>query len=380
MLKVCFFAGDITRGGGAERVATEVAGGLCSKGNYRVLILSLTEQETEPFYPISREIRRFVLRNDGKWTLPGPGYLPFIPALRRFMRKQKIDIMIDVDMVLDVLSLPAAAGLPVKVVSWEHFHCYFEQSILYRKAISKLSVAFADYMVTLTERDRQNYVRKMHRKDRITAIANPVEIPPNISGEKEKMLITVGRLEYAKGIDMLAGIIPKVLEKAGDWRWYFLGDGECRGLLETVRRDHGLEERLVLTGRVKDVGSYLKRASIFVTASRSEGLPMCILEARAYQIPCIAFDVPVGIPELIRHGVNGFLVPPFDPEDMTGKILRLIEDEALRKRFSGAAAMGMEKYSLERILDRWTEALDTVSGYPIERLRKRKDRKRHGGD
>lgn len=380
MLKVCFFAGDITRGGGAERVAIEVAAGLCAGGKYSVLILSLTEQETEPFYPISREIQRFVLKEDRKWVLPGPGYLPFVPALRRFMKKQRIDIMIDVDLVLDVLSLPAAAGLPVKVVSWEHFHYYFEQSIMYRKAISKLSVTFADYMVTLTERDRQNYLEKTHRKDRIAVIPNPIEVPSNTSIAREKMLITVGRLEYAKGMDMLAEIIPKVLEKSEGWKWYFLGDGEYRQLLENVRRHHGLEERLILTGTVKDVGSYLQRASIFITASRSEGLPMCILEARAYQIPCIAFDVPAGIPELIHHGVNGFLIPPFDMPDMMEKILCLTEDETLRKNFSAAAATGMEQYYLGEILDRWAKLLDKVFSYQTGKIKKRRDSKRYGRD
>ena len=360
MLNLCFFVGDITRGGGAERVALEIAGGLSGTGKYKVSVLSLTEQEMEPFYPISQNIQKFVLKKDGKWVLPGPGYLPFVPALRRFMKKKHIDIIIDVDLVLDVLSLPAAAGLPVQVISWEHFHYHFEQSILYRKIISKLTAAFADYIVTLTERDRQNYLEKTRRKDRITAIANPVEVPEGIPGAKEKMLVTVGRLEYGKGIDMLAEIIPKVLGKAKDWRWYFLGDGECRKILEDVRRHYGLEERLILTGTVKDVESYLRRAAVFVTASRSEGFPLCVLEARAYRIPCIAFDVPEGLPELIHHGINGFLIPPFDTDSMTEKILRLIEEEPLRQRFSGAAAEGLEEYRFREILNRWLELLDAV--------------------
>lgn len=363
MLNICFFSGDITRSGGTERVATEIANGLIALGKYRISFLSLVEQKENAFYPISSEIERFVLKGGREWRTPGLSYLPFVPELRRFLKKQNIHIIIDIDIVLDALSLPAVVGLNVKVISWEHFHCYFEQSILYRKLISRLSVRFTDYMVTLTERDKQNYQKVLHRKKKIFTIGNPIDVSWDETVSKEKMLITVGRLEYGKGTDMLAEIIPKVLEKCKGWKWYFLGDGEYRTLLEDVRRRYGLMDRVILTGEVKDVKRYLKRSSIMVFASRSEGLPMSILEARASRVPCVAFDVPVGPAELIKDNVNGFLIPPFMLGSMVEKIKRLTDDEVLRRRFSEAAVAGIEKYKHEEILKKWICLLDIVSDH-----------------
>lgn len=361
MLNVCFFAGDITRNGGTERVATRIANGLSYIGKYRICFLSLVEQNTKPFYTISQKIRRSVLKEDRKWVSPGIGYLPFIISLRQFLKENCIDIIIDVDLVLDLLSIPAALGVAVRIVSWEHFNYFFERNIWYRRCVLLLSSSLSDYIVTLTERDRQNYQALTRRRKRITAIDNPVDLQEAAILPKEKILITVGQLIYRKGIDMLAQLIPRILRKYGDWRWYFLGEGEYRKILEDVRISYGLKEQLILTGVVTNVESYLRRASIMVLGSREEGLGMCLLEARACHVPCIAFDIPVGPLELIAHGVNGFLIPPFDLKDMEEKISILIEDDTLRERFMANTTAGIEKFQLNSVLQKWTRLLDTVS-------------------
>lgn len=360
-INICFFSGDITRNGGTERVASIIANELACTSKYSVIFLSLVEQKNEPFYTISSEIKRYVLKHDRKWVSPGGGYLIFIPLLRRFLKEKNIDILIDIDIVLDVLSLPAAVGLKTKVVSWEHFHYAFEQSVPYRKIIIKLSACFSDYIVTLTEHDKLDYQKFLHRKKRIIAISNPLHmIPAETMDSKEKILITVGHLEYEKGIDMLIKIIPEVLIRHGDWRWYILGDGEYRKRLEEIQRQYMLEDRMVLTGAVKNVEEYLKRASIMVMTSRSEGFPMSILEARTCMVSCIAFDVPVGPSELIKHGTNGFLIPPFNLDQMKKKISQLIENHDLRERFSYAALEGLEKYKTEKIVKEWMYLLDSA--------------------
>ncbi|MCI8327842.1 MAG: glycosyltransferase family 4 protein [Lachnospiraceae bacterium] len=362
MKSICFFSGDITKSGGTEKVASVIANGLARMGKYRILFLSLVEQKSDPFFFILPKIERFVLKSDKCWVSPGPAYLPFVPRLRKFLKEQKIDIIIDIDIVLDILSIPAATGLSVKVVSWEHFSYYFEQKFLYRRIIARFSARFSDYMVTLTKHDKQNYQKLLHRKERIIAIYNPVEIPEDLSdiAPREKILITIGHLIPGKGIDMLAKIIPEILGKHRDWKWYFLGDGELRALLEDVQKRHGLRKQLILTGTVKNVNDYLQRASILVMASREEGLGMCFLEAKAARVPSVAFDVPIGPRKLISHGVNGFLIPAFNLKDMTDKILMLMKDDVLREQFSYNTTIDIEQFRLEPILEKWVRLIDML--------------------
>ncbi len=386
--RICFFSGDITRNGGTERVAAMIANGLSQRG-FSVCFLSLVEQKKIPFFDISAAVPRYVLKEDGKWVSPGPGYLPMVPKLRKFLKQQEIKVLIDIDIVLDVLSLPAAAGRETKVISWEHFNVPYEREFLYRRAILHLTARFSDYIVTLTRQDQENYEKLLHRKGRITFIYNPIEpekfsetkkekafqgkerrrieaIEQNTADQeraeqKEKALITVGRLIERKGIDMLAGIAPGLLKKHKDWKWYVLGDGELRGLLEETVAKYGLEKQLILTGNVTNVEAYLKKSSIYVMTSRIEGLPMCLLEAAGCDLPCVSFDIPTGPTEIIEQGKNGFLISAFDVEKMEETLDRLMEEDAALKQLTEAAAGYRKtleaKFGKEAILDQWEKLL-----------------------
>lgn len=386
--RICFFSGDITRNGGTERVAVMIANGLSNRG-FSVCFLSLVEQKENPFFDISEAVPRYVLKEDGNWVSPGPGYLPMVPKLRKFLKQQEIKVLIDIDIVLDVLSLPAAAGRETKVISWEHFNVPYEREFLYRRAILHLTARFSDYIVTLTRQDQENYEKLLRRKGRITFIYNPIEpkkfsetkkekafqgkegrrieaIEQNTADQeraeqKEKALITVGRLIERKGIDMLAKIAPRLLKKHKDWKWYMLGDGELRGLLEETVAKYGLEKQLILTGNVTNVEAYLKKSSIYVMTSRIEGLPMCLLEAAGCDLPCVSFDIPTGPAEIIEQGKNGFLISAFDVEKMEKTLDRLMEEDAALNELTEAAAGYRKtleaKFSKEAILDQWEELL-----------------------
>lgn len=251
--KICFFSGDITRSGGTERVSVQLANALQKEHSYDICFMSLTEQQKKPFYPLLPGIRRYRLGE--KWINPGPGYLPLIGKLRKLLKNLQIDIIIDIDIVLDVLSIPASRGLKTKVVSWEHFNCEFEQQVLYRKLISRLTAHFSDYIIALTEEDKENYRKMLGRKTKISAIYNMV---PKMKRDdevlRENWIVTAGRLTYQKGIEYLSQIAVPVLKKHRDWKWLILGDGEERTILEQAISENNLEDQLILKGTVDQIG------------------------------------------------------------------------------------------------------------------------------
>ena len=356
---ICFFCGDVTRCGGTERASTMIGNLLHRQGLHRVIFLSLMEHDSKPFFPLDEGIIR--CRLGDAWINPGPGYLKILPKLRKFLESQDVDIVIDVDIVLDCLSIPASAGLKVKVISWEHFNCQFEESVMYRKLILKYLVKRSDYVITLTERDKEQYIRHLKRQERIQTICNPIEelvlIPET---KKEKWIITVGRLAPEKGLEYLLEVARRILKKYPDWRWILLGEGELRPVLEDGIRGGQLEDRLILKGSVKNVCGYLQRSQIYVMTSRYEGLGICLVEAKAQGLPCVAFDVPTGPAELIADGTNGYLSPAFDCDKMEEKIERLIEDAELRGHFSLNARLGMEKCRPDFILAQWNQVIEQV--------------------
>lgn len=356
---ICFFSGDITRSGGTERVAVQLANALHPTHN--VCFLSLTEQQPQPFFPLDETIPRFHLSE--KWIAPGPGYLPLIGKLRKFLKERKIDIIIDIDIVLDVLSIPAARRVGTKVISWEHFNVEFEQSVLYRRLILDYSVKRSDYIVTLTNGDLEAYQTRLGRKDAIRRIYNPVayQLQTGSPPQPQKLLLTVGRLVPEKGIKYLKEVALRVLERHPDWQWLLLGEGPERESLARFIQEHHLQERLILKGNVENVDDYLRRASIFVVTSQYEGLGLSILEARALKVPCVCFDVKTGPKELIHNGVDGYLVPPFDCEDMADKIELLMRSPALRHQFAEQAFLCMDEFRTDRIVSQWQAVLKSLT-------------------
>ncbi len=357
---ICFFSGDITREGGTENVAALIANALARQKKYEIIFLSLVERRDTPFFPICPEIRRYRLGE--KWIQPGPGYLAVLPKLKRFLRERRVDVLVDIDIVLDSLSIPVK-GSGTKVVSWGHFSYFYEQKSLYRRLIQMYAAKKADYCVTINEENRKCYERYLHRTKALRTIYNPAVMEKRQDAvAKENYIFWAGRLVRIKGVDYLAETADRVLKLLPGWRWLAAGDGEEREWLETYIREHGLQDRLVLLGTVADIGQYYAKARIHVLTSREEGLPMCLLEAKSHGLPCVSFNISTGPEEIIRDGVNGYLVEPFDCEKMAEKIVRLASDEELRERFALNAGLDMEKFDLNNIINSWNEVFESLCG------------------
>lgn len=357
--KICFFSGDITRCGGTERVSSQVANALAKEDTYEICFLSLVEQEKEPFFHLEPSITRYQLAD--RWIQPGLGYLPLIGKLHRFLKAHQIDLMIDIDIVLDVLSIPAAKFLGTKVISWEHFNTEFELSVPYRKWILRYSVRHSDYVVVLTKADLEIYRNRLGRRDRIVQIYNPVDPPEKFDiPDRKKQILSVGRLAPQKGIDKLMKIAAAVLRAHPDWQWLLLGEGEQRAELEQFIAENNLHNRLILMGNVADVDAYLRQASILVSTSVYEGLGMNILEAKRMGVPCVSFAI-IGPQEIIHDGIDGYLVQPFDCDTMTGKINTLIENPSLRKQFAKQALLSMGDFETETIIKQWKDILERLT-------------------
>ena len=366
-MHICFFSGDITRAGGTERVSTQIANALTESGRYRISFVSLFEQNTRPAYNIDEGISRHVLYNR---PVRGVTHCPQIcTRLAKLVVRQHIDVIIDIDCILDMYSLAIRKFVGVKVISWEHFNFLQNPDVPFRKYTRQWAAKAADAIVTLTATDVELYTSHLKVKCPILEIPNPMDMPQDGGryDASSHMLVSCGRFVPQKGFDMLVQVAKKVMPSHPSWRWVVLGDGPDRVSIQRAVDDCGLHESVVLPGQVSDLSPYWRKSSIFVLTSRFEGLPMVMLEAKAYGIPSVSFDCATGPKEIIEDGINGFLVPPCDIDGMAVKLSRLMDDEELRVSFSVHALDGAEKYQLSHITDIWHRLLSQVTGDKPER-------------
>ena len=359
-MHVGFFSGDITRSGGTENVSIMLANALSMDTDYTISFISLFEEYDSPFFPINPDIQRFSLYPT---VIHGiQHYFDTCKRLRNIVVDQHVDVLIDIDGILDMYSLPLKGKTGVKVVSWEHFNYLQNPDVPYRKLTRRWAARCADAIVTLTETDKKLYETNLTLKCPVIAIPNPMQAPadPVSYDADSKLILSSGRLTYQKGFDLLVDVAAKVLPDHPDWQWKILGEGEDRSSLEQKIHEAHLDGRLMLEGRVDDVDAYYRQSAMFVMTSRFEGLPMVLLEAKAHRLPIVSFDCETGPAEIITDGTDGYLVPCFDTDMMASRISMLMQDAERRVIMASHALQNIGKYQIDEIISQWNLLLKEI--------------------
>jgi glycosyltransferase involved in cell wall biosynthesis len=173
---------------------------------------------------------------------------------------------------------------------------------------------------------------------------------PSAQQGAELEIICVGRLAPTKGQLVLLRAIAELLHRGHRLRLRLVGDGVDRPRLEEFISEQGLGASVILEGARNHEATrkLLGHADIFVLASFAEGLPVALMEAMAMEVPCVSTYV-AGIPELIRDGLDGLLVPPSSHHALAGALERLIDDANLRRSLAASGRLRvLEFYNLER--------------------------------
>lgn len=191
--------------------------------------------------------------------------------------------------------------------------------------------------------------------DRIVVIPNPVVVPPerNAAFRKRGTLLFLGSIGQRKGCYVLLDALATIKSKHPDVRLLCGGDGDHESFLREASK-RGLDQNVQLLGWVVGAAKrrLLARSTIFVLPSYSEGLPMALLEAMAAGMPVVSTPVG-GIPDAIRDGIDGLLVPPGDATQLAQAIDRFLSDAELRNKLGASArARAIEHYGLDQVVDR----------------------------
>lgn len=182
----------------------------------------------------------------------------------------------------------------------------------------------------------------------VAAVSNGVDTdlfspPPEVQADDSRppTLVHVGRLSYEKRVDIVLRAFAHLASDHPDVNLQIIGDGLEADSLKTLAAELGVAERVQFTGFVPHdrLPEIYRQADIFVTASPIETQGLVALEAMACGLPIVGVDA-LALPDLIRHGINGYLVMPEDEQAMAEAVSQLLQSSTLRR------AMGRESRRL----------------------------------
>ncbi len=183
------------------------------------------------------------------------------------------------------------------------------------------------------------------------------------SNQQAQTVICVSRLCYVKGIDVLLQAWRLVHKQMPQARLIIVGIGPLQKQLEWMAKGLDIADSVEFAGMQSNIPVQLHRGSIAVLASRSEGMPIALLESMSCGLPCVATKVS-GSEDLIQHGVNGLLVEPEDYRNMAQALLALLRDPVLIQQYGYAArATVAQHYSLEHITETYIDLYQKLASH-----------------
>lgn len=355
-MKILFIISSLGSGG-AERVLSTLANYLSL--NHEVVIVKLDNKES--FYGINENVtvESLNLEKENNTILKKILHnFTLLSSIRKSIQKNNPDIIISFMDRTNINTLLATIFLSNKVIISERTN-YNAQRNKFLRVLRTITYPLSDGMVVLSQYDYDKYHNVKNKK----IIFNPLFINDSIDTTitREKLIVSVGRIIESKAFDVLLEAIAKINKKSlENWKIYIIGEGREKEKLEFMVDKLGLVKTVKFLGLKKNIVDYYKKASIFVSTSRSEGFPNTLSEALSLGCASVATDCITGPSELIKNEENGFLVEVDNVNQIKDKLELLIEDESLRGTFSRKSIDMSKKYKTENIVKEWEKYIDEI--------------------
>lgn len=360
MKKICFVNYDMSVTGGAEQVTASLANQLCKTND--IFIYSVLDNGEEAYHLDERVHYYKGLKDASRLreliTQTFRGFVDFI-------KKEKIDIVVTMGNYPALVVSLCRFFTKAKFIYCDHgalINQWYQKDIT---AIRLWDAITSHKVITLTEQTKNDYIQRFHMNPKkVQCIYNWID-PKVLEAKKDynlnsKCILTIGRFGKEKGYDLLVKVAEKVLPEHPDWEWHLYGTGETFDEIKQQVQKRGLSEQLQLRGNIQEAYKYCSQYAFLVLTSYREGLPLVLLEACACGLPMVSFDVMTGPNEIIKNEKNGFLIKPYDCDEMAEKIEMLMDNGNLRMKQSEANEEQKEKFEYHKILKKWENLFDSI--------------------
>ena len=280
-------------------------------------------------------------------------YIPlYLPRLFNLLRTGKFDLIHCHLTGSNLIAKPLAAMLGVPLIfNYDHNDMVRTQQKTLL-LLDRLANLLTDHIIAVSASTRDFLIQQERvPADKITLIYNGVDLerfhaapdsptratwrhawglPENIP-----VVVGVGRLRPQKNFPLFLRVAGEVLRAIPQATFVIAGEGPDRQDLEILARDLGIASQVHFLGYVNDTTELYAGVDVLLMTSRAEGTPLTVLEAMAMGVPVVATRVD-GMAEVLEDGVDAYLAPPGDLAACAQRTCRLLQDQALARRFSQA--------------------------------------------
>jgi glycosyltransferase involved in cell wall biosynthesis len=377
-MKIVYCVGSFINKGGMEQVLENKVNYFIKSLGYEIHIIMEDQKDLPICYNFNEKVvfHDMAISKLNKKVIKGLTFLTNILKLRRLYSKLLSDIKPDVVIVCERGYLDFVIPFINKEIpKIREFHFAkeavkvhaglmkpFSKKLIHLLRYSLLFKMFSkyEYLVLLTNRDKIN--GKYDTK--IEVIPNMLELglPARISNLKSTRVISVGSMhDTRKAFDVQIRLWKDIVKIHPDWILDIYGDGVEKNNLQKLIDELNLSSNVILHGNSNTMEKNYLNASIFLFTSKAEGLPMVLIEAISYGIPCISYDCPTGPSDIITNKEDGFLIEENNVTALKEKLLFLIENEKNRLIMGKAARSNAERFTLINVSKLWVSLFNKIS-------------------
>jgi L-malate glycosyltransferase len=222
-------------------------------------------------------------------------------------------------------------------------------------AVTAVSKALVDQTYELINPDKQietvyNFIDdRVYKKIDAHSLKSDFEI-----SEDEKVIIHVSNFRPVKRVKDVVKSFAKIAS-ALSAKLLLVGDGPEMTIVCKLVREYGLEDQVIFLGKQESLEELYSISDLMLLLSEKESFGLVALEAMACGVPCIGTNVG-GMPEVIDHGVNGFICEVGDIEDISNKALAILNDKNLHQQFSNQSIeTAKSKFKADHIVEQYEQ-------------------------
>ena len=354
-MRVLFFATRLIYGGG-EKVRNWLASQLYENGHEVIYVTSRYDNS------YINELKQVSLYGKVKvitypYKLKKKNPIAFCKFVKNIYINNNVDLLIYFGgSLVEQLS---AKYMGIKIIVSER--CDPKSRDFMSRVLKRIQYTISDGYVFQTPEAAKYYGRRAQRLG--VVIPNPIidNLPDPILEDLRKEIVTVGRLSHEKNQTMLINAFSNFVKDNPNYKLIIYGKGQLESNIRSYIISKNLQDKVNLISDQYNIVNCIRGAELFVLPSNTEGMPNALIEAMSIGLLCISTDCPIYGPRmLIENGVNGFLTPVGDEEQLSELMKRLIKSSEDYNFVRQNALKIKSTLNPSVILKKWINYIDVI--------------------